>query len=319
MKKISLIILLLIPSASIAQESRVQYTDSSIITTRYYPSQNRITEQNHLIAKDKTYSKTYYYDTKTIADEGMFFCGYYVGVWNYYKPDGSLDSIVNYDNKKWCLANSNKFSFFGLLQSMINKGDSIIISKYGPDFFYKHVMWDENRSYVRSKGKTYNWNDKFDSKPDEYLLVYNINLGNEHVFCDLIRIELDANGEIMRTEGFESENTIPTFKITYELAIEKAKLNGLIESDTMRAYGDLFWKNKRTDSSENGHFSYYLIQLYKTEKIDGFGVYKYFIDRYFYVWVFNPWTGELLEFKKMKSTLSWEGGHGLETGLYNDD
>lgn len=318
MKEILLGILIITAFSTFAQKTTVVYTDTSIITTRYFQEQNGITEANELIAKYKEYFKSYYYDTKSIEKEGVFFCGYYVGEWRYYLPDGSLDTIINYDNNKWSVANKDKFPFFDVQQSMIKKGDSIIISKYGLDFFHKHIMWDENRSYVRCGNETKNWTDKLETLPEEYRLTYNIDLGNEHVFDRMIRIELDITGQILEMKGFEKDRLYSSFQLTYELAIEKAKENGLIETDTSRAFGDLRWETNRSDSLDNGFFIYYLTQHYKTEKIDGDGVfYEYFIHNYFNVWIFNPWTGELIENKKMKSVLSWEGGHGQNSGLFD--
>jgi len=37
------------------------------------------------------------------------------------------------------------------------------------------------------------------------------------------------------------------------------------------------------------------------------------------VYVFNPWTGDFIEKKKMKSVREWEEGHGLSTGLIPDN
>jgi hypothetical protein len=101
-------------------------------------------------------------------------------------------------------------------------------------------------------------------------------------------------------------------------AIATARQNGLIESDSTKIDEFLFWENFKKQQYYNGRFRYYITELvgqenYQVSKERQGTKYKYI------VYVFNPWTGEFVEKKRMKSIREWENGHGLSTGLQPDN
>jgi len=80
----------------------------------------------------------------------------------------------------------------------------------------------------------------------------------------------------------------------------------------------IFWENFKKQQFYNGQFRYYITELvgqetYQVSKEREGIKYKYM------VYIFNTWTGEFVEKKKMKSIIEWENGHGLTIGLRPDN
>ena len=74
------LIILFFPILLFGQETSYVKTDSSVIKTKYFKYLNSIREFNELNDIKRTYYKDYFYDSKTIKEEGVFFNGHCVGI-----------------------------------------------------------------------------------------------------------------------------------------------------------------------------------------------------------------------------------------------
>ena len=92
------------------------------------------------------------------------------------------------------------------------------------------------------------------------------------------------------------------FVLTNQISIDKAKLLGLVENDTTKAFTFLSWHFNEDKKLElfNGHFTYNVAINTKTLKHEPKGG-RNRIENEFDVYVFNPWTGQFIEKQKMKS------------------
>ncbi|AHM59330.1 hypothetical protein D770_05315 [Flammeovirgaceae bacterium 311] len=322
MNRVLTLLILLLPVTLFSQEMTKVETDSSVIETKYYKGLNSIREFNELKNKDKTYYREYYYDTKILKQEGVFVDGDFVGISREYSADGDLIRVINHDAGTWSIHGKTEFPFYELQESIKLKGDSLIKEVYSKEFFEKHVVWSIGSSYTYNENESGSWSDVFESKPTKFLLRYDIMLDEGHVYDDMIGFELDSKGNYLPNQyqqinGFEKlpDTSKCSFTLTYDLAIKLAKENGLVETDTSKATGLLKWQGYKKPELFNGHYRFYVIQLYDSKKIAGENKDHYEITDYYNVWSFNPWSSELVEQKKMKQVHSREGYHGHLTGF----
>jgi len=235
-------------------------------------------------------------------------------------------------------------STFGQYQHTLEKmklvADSLIIDVYGKEFMDKHVVFNFD-CYAYNNYKTkYNWSEDsvwtkdylgtwggtMESEPNWFLFRYEVRLNpTDEEFIEL-GVCLDDKGnyvasgdDIFNNYGFElikQENK--KFILDKTTAIAVAKQNGLVETDSSKIDEFLFWENFKKQQYYNGQFRYYITELVgqehyqKSERRQGIK-FKYM------VYVFNPWTGEFVEKKKMKSIREWGMVSGYSTGLLPDD
>ena len=225
--------------------------------------------------------------------------------------------IITYFDKK-------AFPFLELQNSYKLKGDSIIKKIYSQEFFDKHVVWSLGSSYIYNDDESGNWTDEFKRRPTKFLLRYNIKLDSK-IYDDLIEFEIDSKGQFIPKEyediyGFEQlpKNSPKTFKLDRNKAVELAKQKGLQETDSTKAEAFLRWENLESKNIYNGKFRFYV--LIKTNSLKDIrpGGRSSVTDK-FDVYVFNPWTSEYVEKKKMKAIHSWEEMSGSSTGLLPDN
>jgi len=237
-------------------------------------------------------------------------------------------------------------SAFGQYQQILEKmklvADSLIIDAYGKEFMDKHIVFNFD-CYAYNNHKTkYNWSEDsvwtedylgtwggtMESKPNLFLFRYEVRLNSTDKNFIELGICLDdkenyvaSSDDFWNNYGFElvkPENK--KFILDKPKAISVAKQNGLVESDTDSSKIDefLFWENFKKQQYYNGQFRYYITELIgqeyyqKSEERQG-------IKSKYMVYVFNPWTGEFVEKKKMKSIHEWGGFSGFSTGLLPDD
>jgi hypothetical protein len=310
--------------ASFGQRSTEVQTDSSIIETRTYPEFNSIGIFNELKDKSKTYYTELYYDTKKLKEQGVFVGGSAVGKWKEFFQDGKLKREIDYDKGLITYFDKAAFPFLELQNKYKLKGDSIVKKVYSKEFFEKHVSWSMGGSYIYNAEESGNWTDEFKQKPTKFLLRYNILMDNQ-TYDDLIEFEIDEDGQIIPNEyedvyGFEQlpKNSPKFFNLTHTKAIELAKKRGLTETDTIKAEAFLYWENFKSNNIYNGRFRFYV--SIKTSSIKNIQpeARSSIMDK-FNIYVFNPWTGEFVEKKKMKSVRSWEKVSGSSTGLIPDN
>jgi len=321
---------------------RIETDSSTIEITRN--SIYRIYEETYKNNDSVWYSVTYIDDTTKLHREGWSIIKhgerFGLGIWKEYNREGDLLYTRDYD-KHTCVVNPEFYPYHDILEKMKLIADSLIIDAYGQEFMDKHVVFEFDCS-AWSKYKTKyswaedsvwaenflgSWIEPLKSKPDSFRLRYQVWLNPADKYSRYIElgIFLDEHGNYVAKDdtwtnlGFElvkPENK--KFIIDKNQAIVIAKQNGLVETDTSKIDEFLFWEKFRTREYYNGQFRYYIIELIgqehyqKNEKRQGIK-YKYM------VYVFNPWTGEFVEKKKMKSFREWSEASGHSTGLLSDD
>jgi hypothetical protein len=285
------------------------------------------------------YNVTYIDDTTQLNTEGWKLKnGRQLGVWNEYDRQGNLLFTQDYDNHI-CVVNPKMFPNHTMLEKMKQIADKMIVEVYGKQFKDKHIVFNFD-CYAYNKYKTKSvisddslwtedyigsWTEPMTSKPNSFLLRYEVRLNpsDEH-FIEL-GICLDSNGKYVPSEddmtnnyGFELVKTQnKDFTIDKEKAIELARKVGLKETDSKKIEEFLFWENFKKQKYFNGQFRYYITELVEQEEYNQSKNRRAFVNRYI-VYVFNPWTGEFVEKKRMQSRREWEDGHGLSTGLIPD-
>ncbi len=259
------------------------------------------------------------------------------GISREYKKDGTL--MYEWDHDKGiCKVNKDIFPYFDMLEKMKLKADSLIINTYSKDFLTKYVRfeYDGNASFgelkVYDKDTVWStryigsWTEPMTIKPNHFRIVYKVRLLPNVGKGIEIGIELDSLGNYFPSSddrwsnyGFEDiKGETRTFNINIEKFKEVAISQGLVVSDTSEITEFLFWENFSKRKFYNGQFRYYITERtskteYKEEK-DRKGI----IVKY-NVYSFNPWTGEFIEKKKMKSRREWGKNSGHITGLRPDN
>lgn len=247
-----------------------------------------------------------------------------IGKSKHFTEKGELKYTKDYDNGEWFVPNKYVYPFYDLQSKMKVTADSLISKMYGHSFLINNVVWNIDGSYISNQTESGYWTDRFKKTPTEFLFRYDVKLDKNNRFDELIEFALDSNGVFIPNQyeaiyGFENvaDNLKGSFKLTYDQAIIKAKELGLTENDTTKAVGILRWENFDKPKLINGRFRFYVtIRTKIIESIVPNGRSRR-ISKYD-VYSFNPWTGEFIEKKKMKSIYSWEKLSGNSTGLIPD-
>jgi len=293
-------------------------TDSSVIEVNYYQDYNSKREFNRLKDKDITYFKDYYLDTKILREEGAFTDKSSVGIWKLYSTVGKIQCITDHDKGTISVFDENYIPFYSLKMKMKQKADSLVKSIYSNDFFNKHVIFSFDGSLLFTPNTWESWTEA----PKQFMMRYKIKYDESHIYKDLIEFELDSNGNFLPNNfeevyGFEElpGATVKTFKLDYSTAIQIAKQNGLIETDSTKANAFLRWECSKQPKIYNGNYRYYVIQKNRTKFITDKEQGSETKTDFFNVWVFNPWSGELIQQKQMKQIKFHENFGGYSTGL----
>jgi len=270
----------------------------------------------------------YFNDTKTLESSDIYdLSDNPIGITKKYNKKGQLEFVVDYDKGIWNVVNFDNYPHFHILQKMKQRVDRLLISTYGQKFFNNNIIWSPDRScFYKNDGTGANWTDYFEWTPKSYLLRYSIKLSLSEIYHDQIEINLDSIGQIIfpsdnyeENRGFEKAVSRNGFILSKQLAIKKAKSQGLRENNSIKAFTYLDWEyHKNTKKTiYNGNFTYNV--GINTKKItyqptDGRNRVEYKFD----IYVFNPWTSQFIKKKKMKSYNEWERDSGLSTELMPD-
>ena len=250
------------------------------------------------------------------------------GVTRKYNRKGELEYEQDHDRGTWVVVRFENYPYYNTLAKIKSKGDSLIEANYGRDFLTRNVVWSpEGSAFYNDEGAGASWNDYQSWKPTQFLLRYSIRLSMEEIYDEQIEVSFDSTGEVIfpfdkfdDVKGFDSAGIGNGLNISKNDAIEKAKKNGLVETDSTKAFTFLTWKynNEAKKELHNGHFVYSVAVVIKAihsklphnrNRIE----YKY--D----VYSFNPWTGVFLRRQKMKAYEEWEAFSGFSTGLMPDE
>ncbi len=314
-------------------------TDSSkieIIRNSVY----RVYEETYKKSDSVWYSVSFIDDTTKLNTDGwQLKNGGRLGTWKEYNREGDLLYTRNYD-KHTCVVNPKHYPYHHILEKMKTIADSLIIAAYGKEFMNNHIVFEFD-CYAYNHYKTKfgcckdsmwtddylgSWTEPMKSKPNSFKLRYEVRLHKTDEKSIELGMDLDSLGNYIPSSddfwnnyGFELVNPEnKNFVLDKSKAIAIAKQNGLTLSDSSKIDEFLFWENFKKQQYYNGQFRYHITDFVGQEKYhvsnDRQGVkYKYM------VYIFNPWTGEFVEKKKMKSIREWENGHGLSTGLQPDN
>jgi hypothetical protein len=333
------LIMLLIVNSAIGQFRQNISTDSSdieIIRNSVY----HIYEETYKNKDSIWYSVHFIRDTTRLNTEGWKRKnGEHLGIWEEYDFDGQLLYTWDYDHGI-CEVNKAHFPYHDILQRMKATADSLIISIYSKEFFDNHVKF-EYECYAYNHYKTKfgccedsmwthdylgSWTEPIKAKPNSFKFRYQVRLHKNDEKGIELGMDLDSVGnyvpsgdDFWNNYGFEKvDGEKKSFEIDIEKAIEIAKRHGLTNTDTSEIGEFLIWENFKKQTFFNGQYRYYITDL--TSKTE----YKKGQDRqgiiYRYdVYSFNPWTGEFIEKKKMKSIHEWGKLSGHRTGLLPDN
>lgn len=301
-------------------------TDSSTIRIKYFKNFNYIGEFNELKNTNKTYYRQYFYDNNELQEERIFGeDGNHIGISKEYSKEGKLISEIDHDNGLWITVDKDEFKFYDLQNKIKAVADSLVSKMYGLSFLLNSVIWNIDGSYIYNDTESGNWTDRFEEVPTKFLFSYDVKFDLNNRYKNLIVFELDANGEFIPNQnndiyGFENvpDNLKGSFKLTYDEVIKQVKQLGLTENETTKAFGILDWENFKKEELINGQFRFNLIiQTNKFENIVPNG--RSSRTTKYDVYCFNPWSGEFIEKKKMKSIYSWGQFSGSITGLILDN
>lgn len=259
------------------------------------------------------------------------------GISREYKKDGTIMYEWNHD-KGICNVNRTFYPYYEMLEKMKIIADSLIIKTYSQDFFNNHVRFDYEGNAWHGEWKVYDkdtvwstsmvgsWTEPMTRKPNHYRIVYRVRLSQNDEKGIELGIELDSLGNYFPSDddrwgnyGFEVvKGNQRTFNIDKNKAIEIAKTNGLVVTDSSEIKEFLTWERFGEKDFFNGQYRYYISVLTSkteyTEENDRKGI----IYRY-NVYTFNPWTGGFVEMKKMKNRHEWGKNSGHWTGLRPDN
>ncbi len=317
MKKTFLFVLILGCIAPIFGQFSTQkiVTDSSeieIIRNSVY----KIWEETFKHKDSIFYSVRYINDTSLIKTQGWERKnGEYFGRWVEYSPKGIWLCTKDYDTDTWKF-NDKEYPYQGLLDSMKQVADNIIIKKYGLAFFRNNIRFKFHGYTYIDRQYLGNWDEPIKIKPNTFALDYTVKLDNKHLYYGLLRIELDSIGNIIDQfdsyeVSFQGRKVLKydKFKLTYNQAIEICKQNGLQTGKEKEFSASLIFGFSKRDLYA-GEYYFMVTQKYD-EKTDGDCKRNCLVTKYYNVWRINPWTSELFFNKKMKQETSWTPGCGV--------
>lgn len=307
-----------------AQKNFSVKTDSSIVRTEFYPGGKEVKET--INDKDLVYYK-FYRNNGNVATSTATYdkSGRRIGLAKEYTDNGKLLYTINHDKGTWTVANKASYPFYDLQAKMKKRADSLVIEMYGKRFLEDHAIWSVDGSYIYNENESGNWTDNLKQKPNKFLFRYDVKFDKNHGYDDLMEFELDAKGKFIPSVseqifGFEKidKKQNQGFQLSFDNALRIAKQNGLIENDSTKAMPLLKWEGFNKPTLYNGQFRFYVIIKTKTVKNLNPNGRSNVTDKYD-VYSFNPWTGQFLEKKKMKSIRSWQEHSGSSSGLIPDD
>lgn len=304
------------------------HTKSALLTRERLSALRRIST---FPIDQKVRHDEYYYNDSRILESNTSYKlpnGELTGVSRKYNRKGELEYVQDHDKGTWVVVRFDNYPYYDILVKIKSKGDSLIEANYGKEFLAKHVVWSpEGSAFYNDEGAGESWYEYQRWKPSQFLLRYSIRLSTEEIYDEQIEVSFDSTGEVIfpfdkfdDVKGFDSAGIGNGLNISKNDAIEKAKKNGLMETDSTKAFTFLTWKynNEAKKELHNGHFVYSVAIVTKSihsklphnrNRIE----YKY--D----VYSFNPWTGVFLGRQKMKAYEEWEALSGLSTGLMPDE
>ncbi len=277
------------------------------------------------------YSARYQKDTSIISREGWERKnGISIGKWTENTSDGIWIYTINYDNGTW-IYNEKVYPHFKILDLMKLKADSLIIDKFGKDFFDKNVKYqfygnlskvtyEKKDSLVIEKSEWLgSWREPIKEIPNKFELDYYIKLDKDDIYDEgcTLEIKLDSLGNLIDEKnefyiGFNelknNENEI--FSLTYDKALKICSQNGLDTSKDFQS--EMKYISSRTEPLV-GEFLFEIKQEISKETKGNYSEYCT-IETKYCIWRINPWTSELIDKKKYLQIDYFNKGYGGSYG-----
>jgi len=250
------------------------------------------------------------------------------GISREYKKDGTI--MYEWDHDKGILTvNRAYYPYYNMLEEMKIKADSMIIKTYSKEFFGDHIRFEYEGSAWFGEWKVFDkdtvwstnmvgsWREPMTRKPNHFRIKYTVVFSQTDETGIGLEIELDSLGNYYPSKndmwgnyGFEKvKGKQRTFNIDKNEAIEIAKSNGLVVTDSSEISEFLTWEKSGKKEFFNGQYRYYISVLTGKTEYTECNDRKGIIYR-FNVYVFNPWTGKFIEMKKMKNRHEWGKNSG---------
>lgn len=285
--------------------TRERKKDFRLVKT-FYNNQNLIVHEHY-------YNKTT--RIKSILEYDSI--GRPIGIARHFTQKGFLEYTQDYDKGEWIVYDKENYPFYEIQNTLKLKADSLVSKMYGYDFLHNHTIWSPGESFIVNEKERERWTDKLKQVPTKFEFCYHVRLDSQGLYKGYIYFDLDVKGNFLpsfkergfffNSYGFEKvpETNKGSFKLNVTEALLKAKSIGLTETDSTKAFGLLWWEAFKKIDIINGQFRFYIaIETSEIKNINPEG-YSHKTTKYD-VYVFNPWTGEFVELKKMKRKYWWE-------------
>ena len=307
MKLFFIIIFSVITTTSYCQifKQKTIETDSSTIKIRKNGKYYEISEKSKTTGL--THEKDFFVKDSILYREGWGdSTRAQFGIWKTYNNKGKWLNSIDYSNNTWEY-NKALYPFSDLQENAKIKGDSLIIQTYGKEFFEKHIGWNilfGPSIIFKNNHILGDWTEPVKEKPLGYKMQYDVRFDGRN-YLWLIQFALDSNGKLIPdryTSGFEKlpGSSPQVFTLTHKDALIKAEQNGLVKTDSSEIEGLLRFDFFNRSELFSGQFQYYITQRLRSKRTDGSDKDTYIITNYYFVWIFNPWTGEFINHKEMK-------------------
>ena len=263
----------------------------------------------------------YYSDTKILKANYSYILPEerLTGVTKYFNAKGEPEYIQDHDKGTWEVVKQDNYPYYRTLVKMKKTADSIMVASYGQEFFTEHLRWSSMGStFYDGKTKGSKWCDYEVWEPKRFLVSYSIRLSADEMYEDQVDVQLDSTGHLFfpfgrynDVKGFERIPAGGGFVLTKQSAIEKATELGMAEHENKKAFTFLSWTYNEPYEMQlyNGRFLYNVIVNTRTLSLSVPNR-RDKVEYKFDVYVFNPWTGEFIEKKKMRSFSKMERGAG---------
>ncbi len=302
--------------AKLEQADTLKFENLIIVRKKYsdYREIKTFDKNKDYVLCEQFYDKT----TKLKRISKYDTIGYPIRIAENYTRNGDLQFIQDYDKGQWIIYNKESYPYYDLQTRIKAKADSLIIKMYGDNFFLNHTVWSVDGSYVSKGIKQRNrWTEMLKEEPQKFTFCYKVKLDSQNNYNSYIYFDLDKNGNFIPNmfgggfffagSGFENipDNIKGSFRLNYNVALREAKNLGLIETDSIKAFGQLYWEDFRKSNIYNGQFRFYICIKTKTiENLNPNG--RSFKTTKYDIYSFSPWTGNFKEIKKMKVSNWWE-------------
>lgn len=240
-----------------------------------------------------------------------------IGIAKHYSISGKLQYTLDYDKSEWIVYDNEYYPHYNLQCSVKLKADSLVCKMYGSSFLRNHTLWAIDASFISNeKERKVRWKENLNTEPTKFTFCYRVKLNNQNIYNSSIYFDLDKNGNFIPNiqggdfffagSGFENipDSLKGSFRLNYDSSLLKAKNLGLKETDSNKAFGQLYWEDFKKNNIDNGQFRFYI--RIETKTIENINTTERSTRTTKYdVYSFSPWTGNFIEIKKMKYFEWW--------------